>query len=212
VDHQPRPGLRAQKNRRDRLIDLARARPGWALGFADEVWFSRLAPPALHTWAAGERCRLTKHAADRADPEPKALACYGLWLPGREQMLLRFVAGRPVSAVTCAFLAWVTARLAADQVRVLALIWDNASWHISREVRGWIRAHNRRVKAEGGCRLLVCRLPSRSPWLNPIEPKWVHGKRAVVEPARKLPAAELTQRLCDHYRSPLLQPLAQQVA
>jgi DDE superfamily endonuclease len=127
-------------------------------------------------------------------------------------MLLRFVAGRPVSAVTCAFLAWVTARLAADQVRVLALIWDNASWHISREVRGWIRAHNRRVKAEGGCRLLVCRLPSRSPWLNPIEPKWVHGKRAVVEPARKLPVAELTQRLCDHYRCPLLQPLAQQVA
>ena len=216
MDHQPRPGLRAQKNRRDRLIDLARNRPGWALGFADEVWFPRLAQPALHTWAAGgEELRLTRHAADRADPEPKALACYGLWLPGLpagERMLLRFVAGRPVSAVTCAFLAWVTARLAADQVRVLALIWDNASWHISREVRGWLRAHNRRVKAEGGCRLLVCRLPSRSPWLNPIEPKWAHGKRAVVEPARQLPAADLQQRLCAHYRCPLLPPLAQQVA
>ena len=40
------------------------------------------------------------HAAGRDDPEPKALACYGLWLPERERMLLRFVAGRPVSAVT----------------------------------------------------------------------------------------------------------------
>ena len=79
-------------------------------------------------------------------------------------------------------------------------------------MRGRLRAPNRRVKAEGGCRLLIGRLPSRSPWLNPIEPEWVHGKRAVVEPARKLPVAELTQRLCDHYRSPLLQPLAQQVA
>ena len=127
-------------------------------------------------------------------------------------MLLRFVDGRPVSPVTCAFLAWAAEHLAAEDVRVLVLVWDNASWHISREVRDWIRAHNREVKQAGrGCRLLICRLPSKSPWLNPIEPKWVHGKRAVVEPARKLTASELKQRLCDHYRCQLLQPLAQQV-
>jgi transposase len=195
---------------------LARSRPDWALGFADEVWFSRLAQPPLSAWAAGgERLRLTPHAAERGDPEPKALACYGLWLPeppAGERMLLRFVDERPVSAVTCAFLAWATERLAAAGVRALVLIWDNASWHISREVRTWLKHHNRRVKAEGGCRLLVGRLPSKSPWLNPIEPKWMHGKRAVVEPARKLPAAELKQRLCHHYRCPLLPPLAQQPA
>jgi hypothetical protein len=172
-----------------------------------------LAQPALHAWTAGERLRLSLHPADRADPDPKALACYGLWLPERERMLLRFVDGRPVSAVTCIFLAWAAEHLATDGVRVLALIWDNASWHVSQEVRTWITAHNRRTKAAGrGCRLLVCRLPSRSPWLNPIEPKWVHGKRAVVEPERKLTAAELRQRLCEHYRCPPLQPLAQQVA
>jgi hypothetical protein len=141
------------------------------------------------------------------------LACYGLWLPARERMLLRFVDGRPVSPVTRAFLAWAAERLAAEGVRVLALVWDNASWHISREVRGWARAHNREVKRTGqGGRLLICRLPSRSPWLNPIEPEWVHGKRAVVEPARKLTGIELKQRLCDHYRCQLLQPLAQQVS
>jgi hypothetical protein len=127
-------------------------------------------------------------------------------------MLLRFVDGRPVSAVTRAFLAWATERLAAAGVRAPVLIWGNASWHISREVRTWLTQHNRRVKAEGGCRLLGGRLPSKSPWLNPIGPKWVHGKRAVVEPARKLPAADLKQRLCDHYRCPLLPPLAQQLA
>ncbi len=176
-----------------------------------------MAQPALHAWAAGgDRLRLGMHAAERADPDPKALACYGLGLPERpagERMLLRFVDGRPVSAVTRAFLARAAGRLAADGVRVLALIWGNASWHISREVRAWIKAPNRRVKAAGeGCRLLVCRLPSKSPWLNPIEPKWVHGKRAVVEPARKLTAAELKRRLCTHYRCPLLRPLAQQVA
>jgi transposase len=193
---------------------LARSHPGWALGFADEVWFSRLAQPALHAWTvAGGRLRLVSPAAGRDDPDPKALACYGLWLPERGRMLLRFVEGRPVSAVTRAFLAWVAEHLATEGVRVLALVWDNAPWHVSREVRAWIKEHNRRIKAAGsGCRLLVCRLPSRSPWLNPIEPKWVHGKRAVAEPARKLSGDELKRRLCDHYRCPTMEPLAQQVA
>jgi hypothetical protein len=63
-----------------------------------------------------------------------------------------------------------------------------------------------------GCRRLVCRLPSKSPWLNAIEPKWAHGKRAVVEPTRKLSGNELQQRLCACYRTSLLQPLAQQLA
>jgi DDE superfamily endonuclease len=126
-------------------------------------------------------------------------------------MLLRFVAGRPVSGVTCVFLAWAAERLAAEGIRVLALVWDNAPWHVSRNA--WIRDHNRRVKVAGaGCRLLVCRLPSRSPWLNPIEPRWAHGKRAVVEPTRKLTGEELKQRLSDHYRCPLLPPLAQELA
>ena len=166
----------------------------------------------MRAWTAGGALRLGLHSVDRDDPDPKALACYGLWLPARERMLLRFVDGRPVSPVACAFLAWAAEHLAAEGVRVLALIWDNASWHISREVRDWVGRHNREVKRTGrGCRLLVCRLPSRSPWLNPIEPKWVHGKRAVVEPARKLTATELKQRLCEHYRAPLLQALAQQV-
>jgi transposase len=124
-------------------------------------------------------------------------------------MLLRFVAGRPVSAVTCAFLAWVADRLAAEGTRVLALVWDNAGWHVSRAVRAWIRDHNRRAKRDGGCRLLVCRLPSKSPWLNPIEPRRAHGKRAVVESDRKLTAEELQRRLCDHYRCPLVEALAQ---
>jgi hypothetical protein len=44
----------------------------------------------------------------------------------------------------------------------------------------------------------------KSPWLNPIEPKWVHGKRRVVEPTRLLSAEELTDRVyaafdCDQF-------------
>ena len=131
------------------------------------------------------------------DPDPKAVACYGLLLPERDEVLLRFVDGRPVSGVTTQFLAWCCEKLEARGKRALLLVWDNASWHISHAVKTWRREHNREVKRTGkGVRIVECRLPVKSPWLNPIEPKWGHAKRRVVEPARLLPARELAERAC----------------
>ncbi|HYN64606.1 MAG TPA: transposase, partial [Candidatus Limnocylindrales bacterium] len=156
------------------------------LGYQDETWWSRLARPAMHTWADDDPLRLRQLEADKGDPDPKALACYGLLRADTRRMMIRFVAGRPVSQVTEDFLAWACARLAAEGKRALLLVWDNASWHISQRVRAWIQAHNRRAKAEGGVRIIACGLPVKAPWLNRIEPKWVHGKRAILESDRKL--------------------------
>ena len=75
-------------------------------------------------------------------------------------MRLQFVEGRPVSHVTCAFLAWAAERLAADGVRVLVLVWDNAPWHVSREVRAWIRDHNGRPAQQLG---LLVAVPTGAP-------------------------------------------------
>jgi len=42
-------------------------------------------------------------------------------------------------------------------------------------------------------------------WLNPIEPRWVHAKRAVYEPDGELTSPELRRRLCAHFETqPLL--------
>jgi len=205
VDHEPRSGVRPEKSARDRLIRLAASHPAWALGFQDEVWWSRLARPALHSWAEPDRpLRLVEQTVAQHDPDPKALACYGLlvrWAEpsGRrhEAAWLRFVDGRPVSAITTRYLAWCCAKLRAAGKEALLPVWDNAAWHVSRAVRAWIRDRNRRVKWAGrGVRIVPCYLPIKSPWLNPIEPKWVHGKRRVVEPTRLLPAEELIERVC----------------
>ncbi|HEV2404976.1 MAG TPA: transposase [Ktedonobacterales bacterium] len=139
------------------------------------------------------------------DADPKALACYGLLLrragqagqAEQEAVWLRFVDGRPVSAITTQFLDWCGTKVETLGVPVWVLIWDNASWHISRAARAWIRTHNRAVKRDGqGVRILVCCLPVKSPWLNPIEPKWMHSKRAIVEPTRLLSAQEVAERVC----------------
>jgi transposase len=179
-----------------------------AYGFVDEVWWSREAQPQMHTWTQGEPLRLVEKSVPKDDPDGKAIACYGLYLPSANQMLLRFVNGRPLSCFTCTFLAWLAAHFAQQGKRALFLIWDNASWHNSQMVRSWVKAHNRTVKQQGGCRLILCRLPSKSPWLNPIEPKWLHGKRAIVEPTRTLSVSELIHRICAYYRCDVLEVIA----
>ena len=136
------------------------------------MWWSRFALPQLS--AQAERkitpCAWWNRQAQKGDPDPKALACYGvLWQQGpieepvRKQMSLRFVTGRPVSAITTQFLEWCCTRLQAQHKTSWLLIWDNASFHVSKMVRTWIREHNRLVKAEGkGVRILPLFLPTKS--------------------------------------------------
>ena len=163
-----------------------------------------MAQPARHSWAeAHQPLRLVEQAVATDDPDPKALACYGLLRADTDTIWLRFVTGRPVSAITTQFLAWCVERLAAEKKTALLLVWDNAPWHVSRAVRAWIGAHNQQVKQAGhGVRIISCLLPIKSPWLNPIEPHWVHGKRAVAEPDRLLAAQDLIERACAYFACP----------
>jgi transposase len=176
------------------------------VGYEDETWWSRLACPALHAWTEDKSLRLVEQTIPRDDPTPQALACYGLLVrPGAttpEEVWLRFVDGRPVSLLTTQFLAWCCGRLAARGVTTLVLVWDNAAWHRSQAVQRWIREANQRVHREGGVRLVPCLLPTHSPWLNPLESKWVHGKRRIVEPTRLLTALELEARVCAAFACP----------
>jgi hypothetical protein len=99
---------------------------------------------------------------------------------------------------TCVTLEWSCRTLKQMGKKARLLIWDNATWHKSKFVKDWIATHNREVKDSGrGVRIVPCLLPKKSPWLIAIEPKWVHGKRKVVEPGGPLTAHELADRVCE---------------
>jgi hypothetical protein len=161
-------------------MEVAGADPEWAVGFCDEWWWSRFALPTLNAWAEeGNPPRLIQRSVARDDPEPKAISCYGLYLPEIDETWIRFVDGRPVSSITTRFLSWSLEKLEEIGKKFLVLIWDNASWHVSKEVRRWLGRHNREVKESGqGVRIVGCLLPKQSPWLNSIEPKWVGTRQA----------------------------------
>lgn len=118
------------------------------VGFEDETRWSRVALPSPHVRGEdGEPLRLVQRSVPEDDPDPKAISCYGLFLPETDQTWLRFVDGRPVSGIKTRFLLWCSGVLAAAGKEVLVLVWDNASRHVSKEEVGrWIGEHNRGVK------------------------------------------------------------------
>lgn len=156
--------------------------------------------------------RLEAHRLPKGDPDPKALACFGLLLKDyrkdQTQMLLRFVQGQPASQGTLDFLAWCCEQIEAQDKKALLMVWDNASWHTSRMVQTWLQEHNRSVKATGkGVRIISCLLPTKSPWLNPIEPHWLHAKRNIAESDRPLGYAEIPVRVYAYFGCPAQEPL-----
>jgi len=192
---------------------LAEQKPDWAFGYQDETWWSRFSHPDLHSWVEGDEfLRLIEQVHRKDDPDPKAIACYGLAVHWHEQgdvkheeVWLRFVEGNPCSDLTIQYLEWLLEKTQLADKRVLVMVWDHATWHKSKAVRQWIREHNRSVKENRqGIRLLPFLLPKKSPWLNPIEPMWIHAKRKVVEPEKKLTAVELVRRVSAVFKQPIL--------
>lgn len=194
-------------------MELAKHHADWAFGDQDETWWSRYAHPRLRSWMEKEQfLKLIEPADDPKDPEPKAIACYGLavhWyetLPDKHQEVwLRFVEGNPCSALTIQYLEWLLEKTQLAGKKALVMLWDHATWHKSLAVRTWIRTHNQTVKkAQHGIRLLTFLLPKKSPWLNPIEPRWLHAKRKIVEPDKKLAKTELVRRVSAVFDNPIL--------
>ena len=88
-------------------MEIADGDPEWAIGFLDECWWSRVALPTLSAFSEeGEPPRMIQQSVAKDDPEPKAISCYGLYLPRLGDMWLRFVDDRPVSSITTQFLSW----------------------------------------------------------------------------------------------------------
>ena len=174
----------------------SRSRPDILLMWQDECWFSRFAQPNAHGWGGLE---LIERQPARHETN-KALACFGAVRDDTQQMHLAFCPGQPNSDYTLLFLPQLLDVARTEDKRLLIVVWDHASWHKSKKVRRWIRTHNQQAKHTDDVRLLVWLLPKKSPWLNPIEPRWLHGKRAVLEPGPDdLSAHVLRERLCAYY-------------
>jgi hypothetical protein len=61
---------------------------------------------------------------------------------GNGQVLLRFSPGPPNSGYILEFLMYLLRVTKEKGKQALLVIWENASWHKSKEVREWVKGHN----------------------------------------------------------------------
>lgn len=175
--HSDDPHYAHKKARRDALVAWAKRDPSVMLVYQDESWFSGT-PKAVGGYAAGGQ-------APQRRLEKPAHKCKGAWvlyavyeaLTGRVQ---RHYAPRCNQTQVRAQLEALLNQYHARGYRVLVVIWDNASWHKGKALRRWYYQYNQQAKRDGKIRLLLVPLPSRSPWLNPIEPVFGQAKRRVL--------------------------------
>ena len=173
----------------------------WLLVEEDECWFSRFAQPQAHAWAAQEEAlRLIQREPKRAEPD-KTVACFGAVRQDTQEVLLNFSDAQPNTLQMWWFIIGLLAIARIEGKSVVVMICDNATWHKSRQLRAWIHAYNQAAKAFHQPRLLTHCLPIKSPWLNPIEPRWRHAKRKVCQPHGELTPTILRTRLCAHFHT-----------
>jgi transposase len=172
----PDPHYERRKRRRDRLLAMARAAPDGIAYWLDQSWFSRW-PYRFRAWAAKDApLRVAQRWSEKVD----TTALYAALNDESQEAFLRWATGQPDSEETVRFLEALMLHCTQNGLRFIVLIWDKASWHTSKRTRDWIRAYNRRAKEEARTRLIVCQLPTRSPWLMPLEPIFGWTKHQVL--------------------------------
>ena len=172
----PDPHYKRQKRRRDRLLAMARAAPDGTVYWLDQSWFSRW-PYRFRAWAAKDTpLRVAQRWSEKVD----TTALYAALDDKSQEAFLRWATGQPDSEETVGFLEALMAHCTQNGLRFIVLIWDKAPWHTSKRTQGWIRAYNRRAKEEDRTRLIVSQLPTRSPWLMPLEPIFGWTKHQVL--------------------------------
>lgn len=157
--------------------------------FVDESWFVLWPYPAPGWAPRGRPPRVPKRKGWKKKERPPSCCLYA-----RMDALDRAVAGawHPTwnEHETWAFLHEVFAAYAARGARSLVVFWDNAPWHLAAGLRARVAAHNAAAKRDGGLRVLLFFLPTKSPWLMPLEPVFGQTKRA-VGPRQRASLAEL---------------------
>ena len=197
-----RPGLRGKKGRIERIVERFSQRDEVELMYEDESWFSRYAMPRLRSHGPrGEHTRIPIREGPYSQPQ-KAVAVYGALTIPEKRVCIQCVDQQPRSETTWTFLMSLVDYARGNHRRWLVVIWDNASFHKSKRLIAWIRNHNRTQSGRSdGVRIVPYCLPTRSPWLNPIEPQWLHCKRAIYS-VGVTPTPEQLKRSVTQYFEP----------
>ena len=191
----PDPRYELRKSQRDRLLILARTAPDGAAVWLDESWFTRW-PYRYWAWAhKGDLPRVAQRWSEKVD----TTALFAALDDETQQSFLQWADGQPNSERMIQFLEALMAHWTQKKKRFIVLFLDKASFHTSYRTRNWIREYNRQAKQKSLTRLIICKLPTRSPWLMPLESIFGWVKHQVLGDRLFDTVAELQKAAESHF-------------
>jgi transposase len=146
--------------------------------FIDESWWV-LWPHPTSTWARRRRPQRVPKAKSWTQAEQPPSRCLYAGMDVCEQEVQGEWHRTWNQEETWQYLQGVIARYAAQGRQYLVVFWDNAPWHVAVGLRERVAAYNQQAKREDTLRVLLFFLPSKSPWLMPLEGVFGQTKRAV---------------------------------
>jgi hypothetical protein len=183
------------------LVAFAQSDPGWGIEYSDETWFVWVPPQGIMNPEAGSGWAPSGHPPRNrsAREKGKVTTSAYLGLDIKENRIGWRYSSHTNRWETIEYLKERLAAHASRGRRRLLLIWDSASWHKARDVRDWIRAHNKKARAEGcGVILSPILTPVHAFWLNPVEAVIGHTKTEAL-PCRQFSAIEDQMASIDRY-------------
>jgi DDE superfamily endonuclease len=169
--------------------------------YEDETWFVWVPPQGIMNPEAGQGWapagKPPRNRATRKKGQETFNAYLSLDL--KEQRLAWRYTEHTNQTETRAFLEERLAAHARQGHRLLLVPWDPATWHRARELRGWIRAHNRAVERDGvGVKLVPVELPKGAFWLNRVD-AIIRQTKGRVLPCRQFASQEEQRTVLDRH-------------
>ncbi len=171
------------------MVARATANPAWGLEFEDETWFVWVPPTGVMNPEAGQGWAPAGQSPRNLASRKKGKVTFSafLSLDVKAQQLHWDYFDHTNQVTTWQHLEGRLAAHTRAGAPVLIVGWDPATWHLGKDLLGWVRAHNRTVQRQGtGTKLVPVPLPKGAFWLNPVDALIKHAKGRVL-PCRQFP-------------------------
>lgn len=199
------PEYETKKRRRDWAIETALGDDEYDLEFADESWFVAQMPDGImnpqmdNVWTCEGK---TVKVPSSRKKSQITLSIYAGMSVKSGQINYRFCHKNNTDE-TIEYLVMRSEQCRQQGLKRLYIVWDNASFHISKKLKAWLKEHNKSVRTKGGTLIHFVGLPSKSPWLNPIEAvfRWLKRRVLLCRIHETLDILMQTVAACIQYRN-----------
>jgi transposase len=176
------PRYEERKKNIEETLAVVLADPQSDLEYTDESWFVAQESSGVKNHQSG--CSWSEVGKSETVPTSsskgkKTLPLYAGMSVKDKQIRYMFTEETNTNA-SIEYLRWRAEECDERGIKRLCVVWDNATFHLSKALRAWLDEHNEKTLNDGGTTIQIVPMSNKSPWLNLIEVEFRWLKRRAL--------------------------------